>query len=66
MFCWNKIDKSINAGRMTYEGIHVSLCCCTIQASNLAEANASEDDKIKAAIKQSTNEYDPSKWVYFW
>nr|CAB3265457.1 E3 ubiquitin-protein ligase RBBP6 [Phallusia mammillata] len=32
------------------------------KASNLAEANASEEDKIKAAIHQSTNEYDPSNF----
>lgn len=31
------------------------------QTSNLAKANASESDKIKAAIAQSTLEYDPKK-----
>nr|XP_026689737.1 E3 ubiquitin-protein ligase RBBP6 [Ciona intestinalis] len=33
------------------------------KTSNLAEANASEEDKIKAAIAQSTNEYDPANFV---
>uniref|UniRef100_H2YGK3 CCHC-type domain-containing protein n=1 Tax=Ciona savignyi TaxID=51511 RepID=H2YGK3_CIOSA len=33
------------------------------KTSNLAEANASEEDKIKAAIAQSTNEYDPSNFM---
>uniref|UniRef100_H2YGK4 RING-type domain-containing protein n=1 Tax=Ciona savignyi TaxID=51511 RepID=H2YGK4_CIOSA len=39
--------------------------CYKQQTSNLAEANASEEDKIKAAIAQSTNEYDPSKYVHY-
>lgn len=29
------------------------------QTANLAEANASEEDKIKAMMSQSNHEYDP-------
>ena len=31
------------------------------QTANLAEANASEEDKIKAMMIQSCHEYDPIK-----
>lgn len=31
------------------------------QTANLAEANASEEDKIKAMMSQSGHEYDPIK-----
>ncbi|XP_076818178.1 uncharacterized protein LOC143463545 [Clavelina lepadiformis] len=33
------------------------------KTSNLAEANASEEDKMKAAIVQSTSDYDPANFV---
>ena len=34
------------------------------QTANLADANASEEDKIKAMISQSIHDYDPIQSVY--
>lgn len=31
------------------------------QTANLAEANASEEDKIKAMMSQSNHDYDPAQ-----
>lgn len=43
------------------------LCVKTLlpvkQTANLAETNASEEDKIKAMMSQSNHEYDPIKYV---
>ena len=41
-------------------------CCCltpATQTANLAEANASEEDKIRAMMSQSNHDYDPIQWV---
>lgn len=35
------------------------------KAVDLANLDASEDDKIRAMISQSTQDYDPSKYVFF-
>lgn len=39
-----------------------NVCVC-VQTANLAEADASEEDKIRAMIHQSNHDYNPMKWV---
>lgn len=36
-----------------------------MQAVDLSSLDASEDDKIRAMMSQSTYEYDPTKWVHY-
>ena len=39
--------------------------CVTFQTPDLVNASASEDDKIRAMIVQSTQDYDQSKYVIY-
>lgn len=34
-----------------------------VQTGDLASANASEEDKVKAMMNQSSKDYDPSRYV---
>lgn len=38
-------------------------CAATSQTADLASANASEEDKVKAMMNQSSKDYDPSRYL---
>ncbi|XP_035231530.1 E3 ubiquitin-protein ligase RBBP6-like isoform X2 [Stegodyphus dumicola] len=57
---WDKPDLPLpvdddDLGQIRYDRI--------VKNADLVNANASEDDKVKAMITQSSQEYDPSKYV---
>uniref|UniRef100_A0A8C7HY37 DWNN domain-containing protein n=1 Tax=Oncorhynchus kisutch TaxID=8019 RepID=A0A8C7HY37_ONCKI len=57
-FIVDRSDMAAGSSRPTDSSPSVSLAQLS-KTANLAEANASEDDKIRAMMSQSNSEYDP-------
>ena len=59
-----KYDCPVSLGGQPFLSPSVPYLLVCFQTANLADANASEEDKIKAMISQSIHDYDPIQSVY--